>query len=140
MTKKAIPNRLTRGFTLIELMIVVAIIGILASIALPSYKDYTTRAKVTEVLIAATGGKNIIQEYYVVNGALPSSTQLTIATQVSKFVSAVAWNGTAISATAKGDSAITNSTITLTPSASNGNLSWTCSGTIDARYRPSSCR
>lgn len=61
-----------QGFTLIELMIVVAIVGILAAIAIPAYQDYTIRAKVTEGLNAVSPARQSVSEYYVVNGAMPS--------------------------------------------------------------------
>ena len=130
-----------QGFTLIELMIVVAIIGILAAVALPAYRDYTVRAKVTEVVLAASAGKNSIAEYVNTSGALPPGGY-AIDTQVSRYVASTSWNGTNITATAAGDAAISGQTITLAPGAivSNQIQSWTCSGSIDARYRPSSCR
>jgi type IV pilus assembly protein PilA len=65
-------QKLQRGFTLIELMIVVAIVGILAAVALPSYNDYTTRARVTEVILAAGGCKTAITEWFA-NGNGPAS-------------------------------------------------------------------
>ena len=132
-------KRVQQGFTLIELMIVVAIIGILAAVALPAYRDYTVRAKVSEVLLAASSAKTSIAEYVNSSGALPPNT-FTVESQTSKYVSGVTWDGTKIIATATGDSAISGSTIELTGAASGGQVTWTCAGTINAKYRPSSCK
>ena len=62
-----------KGFTLIELMIVVAIIGILAAIAIPQYQNYVARAQVSEALVMASGAKTAVAEYYMINGTFPQS-------------------------------------------------------------------
>ena len=134
-------NSAQKGFTLIELMIVVAIIGILAAVALPAYKDYTVRTKVSEVILAASAAKNTIAEFYNVKGSIPASGAISIQTQTTQYVSGVTWDGTKLTATATGDGKITGSTITLTPSTTaTDNLNWACSGTIDLKYRPASCK
>ena len=135
-------KRIQKGFTLIELMIVVAIIGILAAVALPAYQDYTVRAKVSEVILAASSAKNAVAESAQVNAGLPAS--LDVATQDSTYVSGVAYANGVITATTKAIGPITaGSTITLTGAynATTGQVSWTCGASgIDAKYRPSSCK
>ncbi|ENY4652974.1 pilin, partial [Neisseria gonorrhoeae] len=64
-------NTLQKGFTLIELMIVIAIVGILAAVALPAYQDYTARAQVSEAILLAEGQKSAVTEYYLNNGKWP---------------------------------------------------------------------
>ncbi|MEP6657907.1 MAG: prepilin-type N-terminal cleavage/methylation domain-containing protein, partial [Betaproteobacteria bacterium] len=81
-------KRVQQGFTLIELMIVVAIIGILAAIALPAYKDYTVRAKVSEVILAASSAKNAVAESAQINSVMPAT--LSVAGEASKYVASVA--------------------------------------------------
>lgn len=129
-----------KGFTLIELMIVVAIIGILAAVALPAYQDYTVRAKVSEVMLAASSAKTAVSEAASTLNALPADGSVTIQSQTSKYVSGVAYAGGIITASATGDSAITGSTITMTGTFASGQVTWVCGGTIAAKYRPASCK
>lgn len=136
-----------QGFTLIELMIVVAIIGILAAVALPAYQDYTVRAKVTEVILAASAAKNSVSEAAQVYSAMPQVNSITLQAASSKYVSGVTYTYTnastgAIVATAQGESKISSSTINLAGSldAASNQILWTCSGTILAKYRPASCQ
>jgi type IV pilus assembly protein PilA len=132
-----------QGFTLIELMIVVAIIGILAAVALPAYQDYTVRAKVSEVILAASAGKVPVAEFYQVQGAIPAAGSVVIDSQTSKYVASTAWDGTRLVATARatGVSAVDGQTITMTPSnAGGGVLNWACDGSIPKKYRPASCK
>jgi type IV pilus assembly protein PilA len=130
-----------KGFTLIELMIVVAIIGILAAIALPAYRDYTVRAKVTEVILAASSAKNTIAEAYQLSGATTMPATVAVETQASRYVTSVSYASGVITATATAaESAISGLTITLTGTpATNGQVTWTCGGTIPVKYRPASC-
>ena len=135
-------RKIQQGFTLIELMIVVAIIGILAAVALPAYQDYTVRAKVSEVMLAASSGKVPVAEFFQIYGRLPSTASVSISNQTSKYVSALAWSGTVITATAQNlGAAAATGTITLTPTdAGNGVLNWACAGSIPTKYLPSSCK
>jgi type IV pilus assembly protein PilA len=129
-----------KGFTLIELMIVVAIIGILAAVALPAYQDYTVRAKVSEVILAASSAKTAIAESANSLSAMPGAASVSVSTQSSTYVSGVTWNGSAITVDAKGDSNISGSTIVMTGTYQSGQVTWACGGTILQKYRPSSCQ
>jgi type IV pilus assembly protein PilA len=135
-------RRIQAGFTLIELMIVVAIIGILAAVALPAYQEYTVRAKTTEVILAASSAKTGVSEYVNLYSALPPNASFVPESQLSKYVSGVTWSSPTITATAQGEAKITGSTITMTAALNNtsNQVNWTCSGTIADKYRPSSCR
>ena len=145
-------QKIQQGFTLIELMIVVAIIGILAAVAIPAYQDYTVRAKVTEGLSLASAAKTSVSEYFSSTDLLPTTnTQAGLAAPNSisgNNVDKVAVGPTPglITITYSGStSTIGTSTLTLRPHTSAGKVSWTCtvavSGTmLLAKYRPSSCR
>jgi type IV pilus assembly protein PilA len=138
-------KKVQQGFTLIELMIVVAIIGILAAVAIPAYQDYTVRAKVTEGLSLATSGKTAIGEYFASNGALPTNnTQAGLATATSlrgNSVSSVTVGTGGLITIAFSGNPIAASTMFLRPTSAAGGISWRCTGgSLVSKYRPSSCR
>ena len=138
-----------QGFTLIELMIVVAIIGILAAIAIPAYQDYTIRAQVSEGLNLAAGAKAAITEYFQDRGVFPvGNTEAGISassTIIGNFVSDVAvGSGGQITVTYNGprvNATIANDTLLLTPGTNTGSVDWACSaGSLLPKYLPSTCR
>ncbi len=140
-------KRVQQGFTLIELMIVVAIIGILAAVALPAYSDYTKKAKVSEVMIAATHPKAMIQEYQTVKGKLPAAADVAIPAPNSKFVTSVAYTSAGTTATitavAQGIDAagVDGKAIIITGDATNEQIVWDCTkSTVDKKYLTAACK
>jgi len=158
-------KRVQQGFTLIELMIVVAIIGILAAVALPAYQDYTKRAKMSELILAASACRTTVSEVYQAASSLPVANAwgCESASAVSKYVSKIATDGAGgITVTAQNIDSTnvdtkavslvpTNTAGTASPTLGSGVGQWKCGNiggigsstaktTIPAKYLPSSCR
>ena len=141
-------RNLQKGFTLIELMIVVAIIGILAAVAIPAYNDYIARSQVSEAVSLMSGGKTPMAEYFADKGLWPSLSSDVMGNTAGKYVSTITiTQGAGLTTTlqlearmksANVNSAVLSKTVHLT--SADGKV-WTCSvGDIDPKYVPSACR
>ncbi len=135
---------ISKGFTLIELMIVVAIIGILAAVALPAYQDYTIRAKVSELLLAASSARTTLAEKFQTD---PSNVTgfgvgATI-TVVGKITTGLVDDAGTIVVTGGATSTSTGASVTVTmtasPNTSTGTMTWSCVGS-PGKYLPATCR
>ncbi|HEZ5683156.1 TPA: pilin [Neisseria meningitidis] len=159
-------NTLQKGFTLIELMIVIAIVGILAAVALPAYQDYTARAQVSEAILLAEGQKSAVTEYYLNHGEWPannSSAGVASASDIKgKYVQSVeVKNGvvTATMASSNVNNEIKGKKLSLWAKRQAGSVKWFCgqpvtrdanntandvtadgNDKIDTKHLPSTCR
>jgi type IV pilus assembly protein PilA len=140
-----------KGFTLIELMIVVAIIGILAAVALPAYQDYTARSQLSEPIVLSDGVKNAITEYWTNNGSFGtnnSSVGLPAAASISgKYTAKVGITASGvIEATMKSQSVakgLASEVLVFSAITSAGSISWRCKAkatTLAQKFLPTACR
>ena len=136
-------KRMQKGFTLIELMIVVAIIGILAAVALPAYQDYTVRAKVSELILAGSSYRTAISEKYQTDSDTACAGAGLSFITVGKISAGTVTAAGVVNII--GSTATTSIgqgvTITITPTycTSSGSITWTCQG-VPAKYMPATCR
>ncbi|HEZ6816561.1 TPA: pilin [Neisseria meningitidis] len=162
-------NTLQKGFTLIELMIVIAIVGILAAVALPAYQDYTARAQVSEAILLAEGQKSAVTEYYLNHGIWPgdnnSAGVASSSTIKGKYVAGVKVEKGVITAEMKSSGVnkeIKGKKLSLWAKRQDGSVKWFCgqpvtrtdnnaanddvkadtaaNGKIDTKHLPSTCR
>ncbi|EMT8790959.1 pilin [Neisseria gonorrhoeae] len=163
-------NTLQKGFTLIELMIVIAIVGILAAVALPAYQDYTARAQVSEAILLAEGQKSAVTEYYLNNGKWPANNGdagvASPATDIKgKYVQKVEVNNGVVTATMNSSNVnkeIKGKRLSLWAKRQDGSVKWFCgqpvkrnakddakdaddvakddANKIDTKHLPSTCR
>ena len=137
-------RQMQQGFTLIELMIVVAIIGILAAVAIPAYQDYTKRAHVTEGINLASAAKNSVSDFYTSEGTYPTNNAqagIAVASDIS---------GNAVRSVGVANGVITityrtqveaGSTLTMSPNDTGGSIEWNCTGgNVRDAWRPANCR
>ncbi|HEZ2377971.1 TPA: pilin [Neisseria meningitidis] len=160
-------NTLQKGFTLIELMIVIAIVGILAAVALPAYQDYTARAQVSEAILLAEGQKSAVTEYYLNHGIWPANNSsagvATSANIKGKYVQSVEVKNGVVTATMLSsgvNNEIKGKKLSLWAKRQNGSVKWFCGqpvqrananasadavnkvtgNEIDTKHLPSTCR
>lgn len=142
-------KKIQQGFTLIELMIVVAIIGILAAIAIPQYQNYTGRAQLSDAIVTASGLKAAVSEFYQTQGSFTGADSgangiPATASSIGKYVDSVTVATGVITATMRSTgvaNCVSGKTVTLTPTstAQDAPISWSCSSNAVAGCRPSTC-
>ncbi|EMS6757981.1 pilin [Neisseria gonorrhoeae] len=152
-------NTLQKGFTLIELMIVIAIVGILAAVALPAYQDYTARAQVSEAILLAEGQKSAVTEYYLNHGEWPkdnASAGVASSSDIKgKYVQKVEVNNGVVTAQMNPSGVnkeIQGKKLSLWGRREDGSVKWFCgqpvkrtanddaTGKIETKHLPSTCR
>ena len=141
-----------KGFTLIELMIVIAIVGILAAVALPAYQDYTIRAKMSEAIALLGEGKTSVTEYFIANNVMPPNAAAAglrghigtpIVNSLRYLVGGIV--EVEVAATVGGDINAANDLVHLSMAGTaGGTVQWTCkpagSGGVPSKYLPANCR
>ncbi|MBL8297668.1 MAG: pilin [Rhodanobacteraceae bacterium] len=141
-------RKIQQGFTLIELMIVVAIIAILAAIALPAYQDYTIRAQVSECTVLADGSKTAVAEFFTNTGRMPASNAsagvAAAASITGNYITQVTVGAGGLITCTYGNQVnarINAQTLALSPNtAGGGSIRWRCTSAIPDKYLPTSCR